>query len=155
MWMARSSFICPTMAANVDDFPEPVGPVISTSPFRRWNDFLDYLRQAKTIERGNCLGDRAHHHGTRAALAEHVHAKAPDAGNSAGKVGRSGLIQMLQAVLAVANQIARNPDGVVGAEAIQPVECQLNQFAIYFNLRQAPWRKNQIADLRMGFRSSP
>ena len=58
--MARSSFIRSTIAASVEDLPEPVGPVTSTMPLRSADDVVELRRQAEIVEgRDRASGSRA------------------------------------------------------------------------------------------------
>jgi hypothetical protein len=74
------------MAASVEDFPEPVGPVTRTIPFLSEGDIGELLRQHQLLQAGNGVRNDAHHNGISAALAKDVDAEAADVRNTVGDV---------------------------------------------------------------------
>src|SRR6187551_1923222 len=83
MWIARSSFMRSTMAASVDDLPEPVGPVTRTMPLR-----------SGTMLARNPDRNQSHDDGARRALLEDVHAEPRDARERVGQVSGSGFLEL-------------------------------------------------------------
>ena len=135
------------MAASVEDLPEPVGPVTRTIPLRSCTISCNCGGKIQLLEAGNAFRDHAHDDGVAAALAENIHAKAADAGQPVGKVGRSVAFSCFAGCSLLADDVVGDQASIVGQQFLQAFELELDELAADFNLRRAARRKNQIADM--------
>ena len=96
------------MAASVEDFPDPVGPVTSTMPLRRLEICGQFSGQIQGFEIVTFTRNHAHHNGAGSALHKNVYPKTRRAGQTVRNVARSIFLQVGLRMLVVANQVARD-----------------------------------------------
>ena len=138
------------MAASVEDFPEPVGPVTRTMPLRRCTISSSCGGRFNCSKAGNGIGNHAHDDGVGAALAKDIDAEAGEAGEAVGKIGGAILLEFADGMLVLADDVVGNEARVVRAQRFQALEFQLHEFAADFDLRGASGRKDQVADVAVG-----
>ena len=140
-----------TIAASVEDLPDPVGPVTSTMPLRRPTMVVELGRQVQFVERRNARRDDAHDDGVRGALPEDVDAEAaPCRQQTTGRPSRR--VRAVAAATAIAPrsapvQMARVWSGVSRS---RPGMGDRDQFAIALDLRRSAGREDEVADRRPG-----
>ena len=137
------------IAARVEDFPDPVGPVTSTMPLRSVAISASVGGSFSSWSDGIFVGM------TRSTAAKVPRCRKTLTRNRAprqcDRQMRPGLLQRAQRMLVAADEIARNPRGIVGLRHRQRRDVDAGQLAMLFDLRRPRWRENEIADARRRF----
>ena len=100
------------IAARVVLLPEPVAPVTRTMPRSSSASRPTTVGQAQVLERRHGGRHGPHDHADRAALAEGVHAEAPDARARVGEVDLAGGIELRPPAGLAVEQLAEDALGV-------------------------------------------
>ncbi len=138
------------IAARVEDFPDPVGPVTNTMPVRN-----------SVIAANSCGSFNAAKVGIAPGMTRITMAQLPRCmktltlkralpGKPLRDVARTLLSESVQSVLVGTNQVRSNSLGVIGGQYRQPLNAHRQQTSVLFNNGRPAGRKDQIADLRCG-----
>jgi hypothetical protein len=104
----------------------------------------------KILESGNFVWNDAHHHRAAATLLENIYAKARHTRDAIREIRRSVFFEHSNGRLVLAHDVVGDVGGVLRGEALQPLVLQLDELAVYFDLRCAAGRKNQVTYLGVG-----
>ncbi len=149
---AFRSFMRSTMAASVDDLPEPVGPVTSAMPLRRFTISSSCGGSFRVFEGGNDIGNHAHDDREGSALPKNIHAKSRHGRHRVGQIRRAFRASSCCAGCWFEPSRSCAICAVWrGQQSFQAAKRQLHQFSAELDLRRVAGRKDQIAHVLTSF----
>ena len=136
-----------TIAASVDDLPDPVGPVTSTIPLRSGTIDWSTSGRPSSSNVGILIGMTRITMAYRRALTEDVDAESRDARQRVRQVCGAVALELLCGDRMSAEQIFGDLGCLLRRQLLEAAKDQLDQLAVRLDLRRAARRKDEVADV--------